>query len=80
MINLSKDFSGKKFWFTYQYCTRGRIYPVQSILNPQSDKRGKALLKFIDGDVEPLTTRGEYWAKHMVQTVMVGIKSIYMLG
>ena len=63
MINLSKDFSGKKFWFTYQYCTRGRIYPVQSILNPQSDKRGKALLKFIDGDVEPLTTRGEYWAK-----------------
>ena len=63
MINLGKDFQGKKFWFTYQYCTRGRVYPVQNILNPQSDKRGKALLKFIDGDVEPLNEVGEYWAK-----------------
>lgn len=63
MINLAKDFKGKKFWFTYQYDTRGRVYPIQNILNPQSDKRGKALLKFIDGDVEPLTKVGEYWAK-----------------
>lgn len=63
MLNMAKDYIGKKFWFTYQYDTRGRIYPVQNILNPQSDKRGKALLKFIDGDVEPLTEVGEYWAK-----------------
>lgn len=63
MLNLAKDYKGKKFWFTYQYDTRGRLYPVQNILNPQSDKRGKALLKFIDGDVEPLNSVGEYWAK-----------------
>lgn len=63
MLNVAKEFSDKKFWFTYQYDTRGRLYPVQNILNPQSDKRGKALLKFIDGDVEPLNEVGEYWAK-----------------
>lgn len=63
MISMAKDYKGKKFWFTYQYDTRGRLYPVQNILNPQSDKRGKALLKFIDGDVEPLNKVGEYWAK-----------------
>lgn len=63
MINLAKDFRDKKFYFTYQYDTRGRLYPVQNILNPQSDSRGKALLKFIDGDVEPLNEQGVYWAK-----------------
>lgn len=63
MLNMAKDYSGKKFWFTYQYDTRGRLYPVQNILNPQSDKRGKALLKFKDGDVEPLDEIGVYWAK-----------------
>ncbi len=61
MLNMSDDYTDKKFYFTYQYDTRSRIYPVQSVLNPQSDKKGKALLKFANG--RKLTEEGHYWAK-----------------
>lgn len=62
MFRVCEEFKGKTFYFTYQYDTRFRIYPVQNILNPQSDSFGKALLKFVS-DAEPLDEDGEYWAK-----------------
>lgn len=61
MLNIANDFKNKKFWYTYQYDTRGRIYVVQGGLNPQSNAVGKALLKFAEG--EALTETGRYWAK-----------------
>lgn len=64
MFTIAKDYLHKSFWFTYQYDNRSRIYPVQTGLNPQSDSKGKALLKFAgDNGAKPLTERGHYWAK-----------------
>lgn len=62
MLNMAEEYIGKTFWFNYQYDNRSRIYTVQSGLSPQSDKRGKALLKLSE-EAQPLTERGRYWAK-----------------
>lgn len=64
MFTIAKDYVHKSFWFTYQYDNRSRIYPVQTGLNPQSDSKGKALLKFAGKHgAKKLTERGHFWAK-----------------
>lgn len=63
MLEIAKQYKHKAMWFTYQYDSRSRIYPVQSGLHPQSDKKGKALLKFGGAGAKKLTEEGHYWAK-----------------
>lgn len=60
-LSLADEYKDDTFYFTYQYDNRGRIYPVQGTLNPQSDSVGKALLLFAKG--EPLTETGWRYAK-----------------
>jgi DNA-directed RNA polymerase len=62
MFKVCEEFKDTTFYFTYQYDTRFRIYPIQNILNPQSDTKGKALLMMVT-DAEPLTEQGRKWAK-----------------
>lgn len=50
-----------RFYFCWNLDWRGRLYPVQSHVNPQSDDIGKALLEFAEG--KPLGERGVYWLK-----------------
>lgn len=63
MLDIGTEYKGKSFWFTYQFDTRGRLYPVQGTLNPQTDKKGKSLLKFAGAGAKPLNEIGRYWAK-----------------
>lgn len=64
ILHTASEYMHKTFWFTYQYDSRSRIYPVQGGLNPQSDSKGKALLKFAgEHGAKALTTEGHYWAK-----------------
>jgi DNA-directed RNA polymerase len=49
----------ERFYFPYQVDHRGRVYPVPSLMNPQSDHIGRALIEFADG--KPLGKRGVYW-------------------
>lgn len=60
-LKVCEEFKDDIIYFTYQYDSRGRIYPVQGSLNPQADSVGKAMLKF--NDSRPLTESGHYWAK-----------------
>jgi DNA-directed RNA polymerase len=46
-------------YFPHVLDWRGRIYPVSSHLNPQSDDAGKALLQFAEG--KALGPNGAYW-------------------
>jgi DNA-directed RNA polymerase len=39
----------EEFYFSYQFDFRGRIYPIQQHLQPQSKSEVKALLEFADG-------------------------------
>ena len=48
-------------YFVYQLDYRGRVYPVQPHLNPQTTKYIKPLLEFADG--EYLDTEGVHWLK-----------------
>ncbi len=70
--NKSKRFSiAQKLWlaekfkdeeeifFVWTLDWRGRMYPVQGFINPQSDDSGKALLEFAEG--KPIGKRGVYW-------------------
>jgi len=50
-----------KIYFSYTLDFRGRLYPVQPILNPQASDNIKALLEFSEG--EALTDEGVYWLK-----------------
>jgi DNA-directed RNA polymerase len=59
-IELAQKFiNDEEIFFCYQIDWRGRIYPIQTFLNPQSDDTGKALLEFSKG--KPLGSRGAYW-------------------
>lgn len=46
-------------YFPHTCDFRGRVYPLPSYVNPQSDDLGKALLTFADG--KELTAQGAYW-------------------
>ena len=41
----------EKIYFAHNLCTRGRIYPIATSLNPQLNDVSKGLLKFAEGDV-----------------------------
>lgn len=59
--------SEEEFYFVYVLDWRGRVYPLQPHINPQSDDTGKALLQFAEG--KPLGKRGAYWLKvHLANT------------
>jgi len=61
-VDLAKEFSKyDKFYFSYKADFRGRIYPVQQILNPQATGNVKAMLEFAKGVVPD--ERGLYWLK-----------------
>ena len=48
-------------YFTYNTDFRGRLYPIQQILNPQSTGAVKSFLTF--ADAKALSTKGLYWLK-----------------
>jgi len=48
-------------YFVWQIDFRGRVYPIQPLLNPQGEDFAKALLRF--STQKPLGDRGEYWFK-----------------
>ena len=52
-----KDFDA--VYFPHNYDTRGRMYPLANVLNPQSDDLGKSLLMLAEG--ERMGTDGEHW-------------------
>lgn len=55
VLGVAMDYyNEEEMYFSYQYDTRGRIYPVQQHLQPQGNDHIKALLRFRDGS--PLDT------------------------
>jgi len=59
-IQVAKDNRGvDAIYFPHHLDFRGRIYPIPSSLNPQSNDLGKGLLTFATG--RPLGTWGSYW-------------------
>lgn len=50
-----------EIYFVWQVDFRGRVYPVQPLLNPQGEDFAKALLRF--AEKKPLGENGEYWFK-----------------
>lgn len=61
-INLAKEFSKyEHFYFSYSIDFRGRLYPIQQILNPQSNSNVKALLEFATPVIP--TQQGLYWLR-----------------
>ena len=57
----------KEFWYVYQLDYRGRVYPHNEFLNPQSKSYVKAMLEF--GSGAKLTSRGVYWLKVHIANV-----------
>lgn len=65
VANKFKD--EEEIYFCWVLDWRGRVYPVQSHINPQGDDTAKALLQFATG--KPLTKEGVYWLKvHLANT------------
>lgn len=61
-LNMARKFKNEdSIYFVYTLDFRGRVYPVQSYLNPQGDDISKGLLKFSEG--KPLGETGAYWLK-----------------
>ena len=61
-IDVAKRYSKyEKFYFTYQFDYRYRLYPLQQHLNPQQGGNLKALLQLYKGCV--LDEDGLYWLK-----------------
>lgn len=59
-LNEAKKYvSFENIYFTYQYDFRGRVYPIQNYLNPQTKGNIKALLEF--GNAYPLATEEAQW-------------------
>jgi len=59
IANKYKDF--ENIYFTWQTDFRGRVYPVQALLNPQGESLAKSLLVF--SEKKPLGEKGEFWLK-----------------
>jgi DNA-directed RNA polymerase len=66
--SIAEEYKERKvMYFTYNTDFRGRLYPIQQILNPQSTGSVKAFLEFADPLV--LDEDGEYWLKiHIANT------------
>lgn len=50
-----------RIYFSYQLDFRGRLYPIQNFLNPQTSNNIKPLLEFAEGHI--LDEGGLYWLK-----------------
>ena len=50
-----------EIYFVWQIDFRGRVYPVQPLLNPQGEDFAKSLLRF--ASKKPLKENGAYWFK-----------------
>jgi len=62
ILDIAKKFQNfDEIYFTWQIDFRGRIYPVQTLLNPQGEDLAKALLKF--SEKKPLGQNGLKWLK-----------------
>lgn len=48
-----------RLYFVWTLDWRGRMYPVQQFVNPQTDDSGRALLEFAEG--KPLGEQGAFW-------------------
>jgi len=60
--NLANEYRERdEMYFTYNCDFRGRLYPIQQILNPQSTGAVKAFLEF--AEAKPLSTSGLHWLK-----------------
>lgn len=60
--NIAKEYQDRdRMYFTYNTDFRGRLYPIQQILNPQSTGAVKSFLTYAKGQV--LTDEGAYWLK-----------------
>lgn len=60
IIDIAKKYKDfKNIYFTWQVDFRGRIYPVQTLLNPQGEDLSKALLTF--SETKPLGKKGLFW-------------------
>lgn len=60
--NILKDLNSlEKFYFCWNVDYRGRIYPIQKLVNPQMDDSIKGCLKFKNG--KELGKNGLYWLK-----------------
>ena len=62
ILDKAKSYSKySEIYFVWQIDFRGRVYPIQPLLNPQGEDFAKALLHFATS--KPLGERGEYWWK-----------------
>ncbi len=62
IVNIAKEMQQyKQFYFVWQMDFRGRLYPVQSLINPQAGDLPKSLLLF--SEEKSLTSEGERWFK-----------------
>lgn len=60
--NIATEYADRDFmYFTYNTDFRGRLYPIQQILNPQSTGAVKSFLTFAEG--KPLSSDGLFWLK-----------------
>jgi DNA-directed RNA polymerase len=60
--NIATEYVDRDFmYFTYNTDFRGRLYPIQQILNPQSTGAVKSFLTF--ADAKALSKTGLYWLK-----------------
>ena len=60
--NIAKEYADRdEMYFTYNTDFRGRLYPIQQILNPQSTGAVKSFLTYAEEQV--LTDEGAYWLK-----------------
>lgn len=66
--SIAEEYKDREvMYFTYNTDFRGRLYPIQQILNPQSTGSVKAFLEFADPQV--LDEKGQYWLKiHVANT------------
>jgi len=67
-LNIAQEYRDvDEMYFTYNTDFRGRLYPIQQILNPQSTGAVKSFLEFSEG--QHLDSNGFYWLKiHIANT------------
>jgi DNA-directed RNA polymerase len=63
-VSIARDIAKKFFnepelYFVWSMDWRGRLYPVQSFINPQSDDLGRSLIEFAEG--RELGENGAFW-------------------
>jgi len=62
VVDIAKEFKDfDEIYFVYQVDFRGRVYPVQALLQPQGDDLSKSLLCF--SKKLPLENSGLFWLK-----------------